>query len=174
MSFSCGIIRQLSTLGVLKKNHGLFFLQRKFTTSADRNHYKMFRVPVNNYAIFPDFRFCMSATNLLSGKLYSSPMPRDLASCATTVNDFQEELRVANIDCVFVLTETHEYFKYAGLNINHFYQRKLGLQCYPFSIPDFSVPSALDFTRIVSLVIDRLGNGSNCLVHCAGGKVSNR
>lgn len=70
---------------------------------------------------------------------------------------------------VLVLTESEEYVKYAGADLEAFY-RSLGLEVIHRPIIDFSLPEKTDLIQDIKDITWRLSEGKNVLVHCAGGK----
>lgn len=73
------------------------------------------------------------------------------------------------LNTVMVLTETDEYQKYAGGNLEEFYT-SLGLEVIHRPIVDFSLPDQSDLIQDIKDITWRLCEGRNCLVHCAGGR----
>lgn len=105
----------------------------------------------------PDYWFEINLTNcqlfsnlsldgideLLSGRLFSTRMPRDLKTNPETGEKFRQKAIKNNLNTVLILTEKKEYAKYAGADLEEFY-RSIGLEIISRPIPDFCVPNQPD------------------------------
>ena len=105
---------------------------------------------------------------LLPGRLFTTRMPRNITRDPAAARRFADSARANALHTVLVLTETHEYVKYAGADLESFYA-SLGLEVIHRPIPDFSLPNHPAMVDNVRDLLARLAAGRNCLVHCAGG-----
>lgn len=105
---------------------------------------------------------------VLPGRLFSTRMPRDLKTNPKMGPKFIEKVRANNLGVVLILTESKEYEKYAGADLEEFY-RSIPLEIIHRPIPDFTVPNQPDMIQNIKDLTWRLAEGKNCLVHCAGG-----
>ena len=107
---------------------------------------------------------------LVPGRLFSTRMPRDIVEDLGEREDFIKRCRVNKLRVVFVLTESHEFKKYSGMDgLLEFYKQECGLIVYNRAIPDFQIPTQGDLVNNILDLVYHLSKGRNCLVHCAGG-----
>ena len=78
---------------------------------------------------------------LVPGRLFSTRMPRNIVEDLGEREDFIKRCRVNKLRVVFVLTESHEFKKYSGMDgLLEFYKQECGLIVYNRAIPDFQIP----------------------------------
>ena len=107
---------------------------------------------------------------LVPGRLFSTRMPRNIVEDLGEREDFIKRCRVNKLRVVFVLTESHEFKKYSGMDgLLEFYKQECGLIVYNRAIPDFQIPTQGDLVNNILDLVYHLSKGRNCLVHCAGG-----
>merc|ERR1719189_2144574 len=107
---------------------------------------------------------------LVPGRLFSTRMPRDIVEDLGERNDFIKKCEKNKLKVVFVLTETHEFKKYSGMDgLLDFYRQECRLIVYNRAIPDFKIPTQGDLVNNILDLVYHLSQGRNCLVHCAGG-----
>ena len=107
---------------------------------------------------------------LVPGRLFSTRMPRDIVEDLGEREDFIKRCRVNKLRVVFVLTESHEFKKYSGMDgLLEFYKQECNLIVYNRAIPDFQIPTQGDLVNNILDLVYHLSKGRNCLVHCAGG-----
>ena len=107
---------------------------------------------------------------LVPGRLFTTRMPRDLVQDLGERNDWLDKCKLNNLKVICVLTETHEFKQYSGMdNLIEFYEKECGLVVYNRSIPDFEIPTSGDLVNNVLDLTYHLSKGENCLIHCAGG-----
>ena len=64
----------------------------------------------------------------------------------------------------------HEFKKYAGIDgLIEFYEKECGLTVFNRAIPDFEIPTSGDLVNNILDLTYHLSQGSNALIHCAGG-----
>ena len=69
-------------------------------------------------------------------------MPRNIVEDPEERKDFVKKCRMNKLRVVFVLTETHEFKKYSGMDgLLEFYKQECGLIVYNRAIPDFQIPT---------------------------------
>jgi len=105
---------------------------------------------------------------LLPGRLFTTRMPRDIKTKPEATEIFRQKVLKNKLHTVMVLTEPHEYQKYAGSDLVEFYQ-SLGLHIMSRPIPDFDIPKGGELVQDVKDLTYLLASGKNCMVHCAGG-----
>ena len=102
--------------------------------------------------------------------MFSTRMPRDIVEDLGERNDFIRRCEKNKLRVVFVLTETHEFKKYSGMDgLLDFYRQDCRLIVYNRAIPDFKIPTQGDLVNNILDLVYHLSQGRNCLVHCAGG-----
>jgi len=107
---------------------------------------------------------------LVPGRLFSTRMPRNIVEDPEERKDFVKRCQMNKLRVVFVLTETHEFKKYSGMDgLLEFYKQECGLIVYNRAIPDFQIPTQGDLVNNILDLVYHLSKGRNCLVHCAGG-----
>merc|ERR1719384_1045976 len=107
---------------------------------------------------------------LVPGRLFSTRMPRDIVQDLGERNDFIKKCEKNKLRVGFVLTETHEFKKYSGMDgLLDFYRQECRLIVYNRAIPDFKIPTQGDLVHNILDLVYHLSQGRNCLVHCAGG-----
>merc|ERR1712096_425611 len=107
---------------------------------------------------------------LVPGRLFSTRMPRDIVEDLGERNDFIKKCQKNKLRAVFVLTEEFEFKKYSGMDgLLDFYKQECHLTVYNRAIPDFQIPTSGDLVLNILDLVYHLSQGSNCLVHCAGG-----
>ena len=107
---------------------------------------------------------------VLPGRLFSTRMPRDLKTNPKmgskviivhfniTINNnnnnnkFIEKVRANNLSVVLILTESKEYEKYAGADLEEFY-RSIPLEIIHRPIPDFTVPNQPDMIQNIKVLL---------------------
>lgn len=82
--------------------------------------------------------------------------------------NFLQKAKDNNLKVVVILTEPFEYEKYAGSDLEAFYQ-SMKLKIIVRPIPDFSIPNKIELFDDVKDITYCLANNENVLVHCAGG-----
>jgi len=105
---------------------------------------------------------------LLPGRLFTTRMPRNIKKDPASAEKFRLKCKEYNLNTALILTETEEYIKYAGADLEDFY-RSLGLEIIHRPIADFTIPNQPDMIQNIKDITWRLAEGKNCLVHCAGG-----
>ena len=107
---------------------------------------------------------------LVPGRLFSTRMPRDIVEDLGEKTDFIKKCQKNKLKVVFVLTEPFEFKKYSGMDgLLDFYKQECHLTVYNRAIPDFQIPTSGDLVLNILDLVYHLSQGSNCLVHCAGG-----
>ena len=136
----------------------------------DPDHW--FEINLVNAVLFDNFNSTFAAANfseeILTGRLFTCRMPRDLNTSNENKNNFVLKIKQYSINCILILTESSEFIKYAGTDLERFYVN-LGLEVIHRPIPDFLIPKQPDMIRNIKDLLWRLAEGKNCLVHCAGG-----
>ena len=106
----------------------------------------------------------------MPGRLFSTRMPRDIVEDLGEKTDFIKKCQKNKLKVVFVLTEPFEFKKYSGMDgLLDFYKQECHLTVYNRAIPDFQIPTSGDLVLNILDLVYHLSQGSNCLVHCAGG-----
>jgi len=86
---------------------------------------------------------------LVSGRLFTTRMPRQLPSTLLATNEsvpslsaenFKLKCKFNNLSSVVILTQEEEYMKYAGGDLEAFY-RSIPLEIITRPITDFSIPT---------------------------------
>ena len=107
---------------------------------------------------------------LVPGRLFSTRMPRDIVVDLGERTDFIKKCEKNKLRVVFVLTESHEFKKYSGMDgLLDFYKQECRLIVYNRAIPDFKIPTQGDLVNNILDLVYHLSKGRNSLVHCAGG-----
>jgi hypothetical protein len=96
---------------------------------ADLDPDHMFEIPLKNQYLFSGLRLHESGIKdeLITGRLFSTRMPRDLTTNPDAKPNFAKRAKDRNLHTVLVLTEPKEYEEYAGQDLEAFY-KELGLQ----------------------------------------------
>mmetsp|Transcript_12767 Transcript_12767/g.15860 ORF Transcript_12767/g.15860 Transcript_12767/m.15860 type:complete len:312 (-) Transcript_12767:1081-2016(-) len=126
-----------------------------------------FEIPLSNRKLF-DTLALKGVPELVPGRLFSTRIPRDLASNPEVGKSFMKKVQKNNLDTVCILVEKKEYEEYSETSIEDFYE-SCGLNYICNPIEDFGVPKVDDFTDTIRDVTKVLAAGKNVLVHCAGG-----
>eukprot|EP01035_Chromulina_nebulosa_P004916 gene4916-6681_t len=157
--------------GVMKMRDGLIDIVRKDL------------IPANERAGFdPDYWFEINLTNLvlfpmldlskigelLPGRLFTSRMPRNIATSQDSATKFIEKRLKYDVDTIFILTAKDEYKEYAGADLDAFY-KSLGIKVINRPITDFGIPDQQDIIKDIKDITWLLANGKNVLVHGANG-----
>jgi hypothetical protein len=139
--------------------------------------------PVNERMKFdPDYWYELNTANavlfsnlslngieeLLPGRLFTTRMPRDLITHPENAEAFETKVKQYSLHAAMVLTEPQEYHKYAGSDLETFYE-SLGIQFMSRPIPDFNIPQEEALIQNIKDITFYLAEGRNVLVHCAGG-----
>lgn len=95
-------------------------------------------------------------------------MPRDITKDPEAAKNFSQKVKVNKLNTVLILTESHEFIKYAGAALDAFY-KTLGLEVIQRPIIDYTIPNQADILADIKDITWRLSEGKNCLIHCAGG-----
>ena len=64
---------------------------------------------------------------VLPGRLFTTRMPRDIAKNPAAADAFRAKALENQVHTAFILTETGEYQKYAGADLEDFY-RSIGME----------------------------------------------
>lgn len=105
---------------------------------------------------------------LLPGRLFTTRMPRDIETNPIMAENFRRKVKLYNLRAAMILTEPFEYMKYAGSNLEAFYE-SLNLKILVRPIPDFNIPNEAELFDDIKDITYLLAKGENVLVHCAGG-----
>jgi len=132
---------------------------------TDPDHW--FEINLANCVLFPNLTL-EGIGELLPGRLFTTRMPRDIITSPLAAEKFRQKKLFFNLDTALVLTETAEYAKYAGADLEEFYS-SIGIKTIHRPIIDFSVPELTDIIQDIKDVTWLLAQGKNVLVHCAGG-----
>eukprot|EP01038_Epipyxis_sp_PR26KG_P004526 gene4526-6391_t len=138
---------------------------QKFNDPNDPDHW--FEVELHNRALFENLSL-EGCKEVLPGRLFTTRMPRNLDKDEDSADKFQEKVAFYKLNTVLILTETEEYSKYAGQDLEEFY-RSIPLEIIHRPIADFKIPNHPDMVANIKDLTWRLAEGKNCLVHCAGG-----
>ena len=107
---------------------------------------------------------------LVPGRIFTTRMPRDLVEDPKEKKDWLEKVKLNNLKVICVLTESHEFEKYSGMDsLLEFYEKECKLKVYNRAIPDFEIPTSGDLVNNILDLTYHLSQGENCLIHCAGG-----
>eukprot|EP01036_Dinobryon_divergens_P029311 gene29311-38385_t len=131
----------------------------------DLDHW--YEINLANRVLFDNLHL-VGMQELLPGRLFSTRMPRNIKKDPDSANKFRKKCTENNLHTVLILTETEEYEKYAGADLEEFY-RSLKLEIIHRPIADFTIPNQPDMIQNIKDLTWRLAEGKNCLVHCAGG-----
>jgi hypothetical protein len=78
-------------------------------------------------------------------------MPRDIKTNLEGSNKFIEKCKKMNLNTILILTETEEYTKYAGGDLEEFY-RSIPLEVIHRPIHDFSLPKQLEMIEDMKVI----------------------
>lgn len=134
-------------------------------TELDPDHW--FEINTSNAALFQDLTL-KGIEELLPGRLFTTRMPRNLKEQPDNAQAFIAKVREYQLDTVVVLAEHKEYDKYAGTDLEDFYN-SIGLNVIARPFEDFSIPDQPHMKANIKDVVWKLSEGCNVLVHCAGG-----
>ena len=133
----------------------------------DPDHW--FELPLANEHLFQSVRLQNFPTRIIPGRLFTSRMPRSLHREPRAAARFAEKARLSQLRLVIVLTEAKEYVQYAGTGDLVGFYKALGADVLARPIPDFGVPQRQYLAEVIDKATLALADGSNVLVHCAGG-----
>lgn len=103
---------------------------------------------------------------LLPGRLFTTRMPRNIKKDPASAEKFRLKCKEYNLNTALILTETEEYIKYAGADLEEFY-RSLGLEIIHRPIADFTIPNQPDMIQNIKvLLITELNNICCCCCRC--------
>merc|ERR1719429_47039 len=133
----------------------------------DPDHW--FEINLTNALLFANLSL-EGLEQLVPGRLFSTRMPRNIVEDPTEREDFIKKVQKNKLKVIFVLTESHEFKKYSGMDgLLDFYKQECNLIVYNRAIPDFQIPTQGDLVNNILDLVYHLSKGRNCLVHCAGG-----
>lgn len=161
-SFVNGAWSAYIALSELQKEEMLASNER---TELDPDHW--FEINTSNASLFQDLSL-KGIEELLPGRLFTTRMPRNLKEDPYNANAFIAKVRENSLDTVVVLAEHKEYDKYAGTDLEDFYN-SIGLNVIARPFEDFSIPDQPNMKANIKDVVWKLAEGQNVLVHCAGG-----
>ncbi len=96
---------------------------------------RRFEVNTANTVLFDNLSLAGLA-ELIPGRLFTTRMPRNLTRDPGSARRFAAAARDHALHTVLILTETHEYDRYAGADLEAFYA-SLGLEAIHRPIPDY-------------------------------------
>mmetsp|Transcript_4738 Transcript_4738/g.7060 ORF Transcript_4738/g.7060 Transcript_4738/m.7060 type:complete len:209 (+) Transcript_4738:75-701(+) len=114
---------------------------------TDPDHW--FEINLANCVLFPNLTL-EGIEELLPGRLFTTRMPRDIITSPLAAEKFRQKKLFFNLDTALVLTETAEYAKYAGADLEEFYS-SIGIKTIHRPIIDFSVPELTDIIQDIKV-----------------------
>lgn len=82
-------------------------------------------------------------------------MPRNIKKDPESAAKFKKKCQEYNLHTALILTETEEYEKYAGADLEEFY-RSLGLEVIHRPIADFTIPNQPDMIQNIKVNIFKI------------------
>lgn len=89
---------------------------------------------------------------LLPGRLFTTRMPRNIKKDPANAEKFRLKCKEYNLNIALILTETEEYIKYAGADLEDFY-KSLGLEIIHRPIADFTIPNQPDMIQNIKVTV---------------------
>ena len=151
---------------------------------------RWYEIPLSDCFLNDDNIINTDNKSIISGRLFSTAIPRSIIYAPTNLSEFIERTRLSKLDIIVPLTNRVEIIEYTGIGELKELYKGIGLQCYPIEIDDFEIPSIQSstknknrdkpnynrgevqyksFYKNILYLVGQILNGKNILVHCIGG-----